>query len=100
MNRETDISSYYFAPGDFSYSVNKFEERYLMYDYKVINRIGQSAWDFLKIGKLSGPMLEQLKSECWEDHTEKTFTKSMNEMKKIAQIGWDKYANLLCPDFW
>ena len=97
---KSDISDYYFGKGDFSYLFDKFEERYLTYDYKAISEIGKTAWDFLKIGRFEGQMMNTIRKECWQDHTDSTFLKSMKEMKYIYEIGWDQYANGLSSRFW
>ena len=98
MAQVTDLSRYYFAPGDFSYMDNKFQERYLTIDYKAIEKF--NAWDLIKNNKLKGELLDDIRFECWGDHTNETFTKSMKELKYLAEVGWDKYANSLCPYLW
>ena len=98
-DRKTSIKDYYFGLGDFSYCYDKFEERYLWNDFKIVNTT-PGAWELLKSGNFKGPIFEQLRKDCWIDHTNITFLKSMNEMKLIAIIGWDRYANSLCPEFW
>ena len=94
--RETCEKDYYFGAGDFSFCYNKFEERYLYRDFKAINKI-PGAWEFIKEGKFDqSQMLEEIRKDCWEDHTNKSFMHCMNEMNFIANFGWDKYANPLC----
>jgi len=98
--RKTSIAENYFAPGDFSFMTDKFKERYLSKDYIALNKLGSFAWDFIENGKLEGPIIKQIREECWEDHTDSTFMNSMKDMKFIAEFGWDTYANCVCPDLW
>ena len=98
MAQVTDLSRYYFAPGDFSYMRDKFQERYLAIDYKVIEKF--NAWELIKNDNLKGDLLDEIRFECWGDHTNETFMKSMKEMKYLAEVGWDNYANSLCPYLW
>ena len=98
--RKTNKTEYYFGVGDFSHCYDKFEERYLSYDYKALTEIGQSAWNFVKNNKLEGYMMKKIRKECWQGHTDDTFLKSMTTMKCITQIGWDKYANCVLAEFW
>ena len=87
------MEEYYFGLGDFSFMSNKFEERYLTIDFKVVNST-PGIWDILKGDDIeNNPVLQELRKECWQDHTTKTFIHSMKQMKLIDYIGWDKYAN-------
>jgi len=92
--RESCQKDYYFGAGDFSYCYDKFEERYLYVDFRVMNTI-PGAWEFVKEGKFEGPMMKELRNSFWQDHTDKTFMKSIKQMQIIITLGWDKYANPL-----
>jgi hypothetical protein len=92
---------YYFGAGDFTFYSGKPEERYLTHDFKIVDSM-DGAWDILKVADnlLECPILPALQKTCWQDHTDKTFMASMLEMRAIAKLGWDTYANCILPEFW
>lgn len=98
---ESDHKQYYFGAGDFSFCSGTPDERYLTYDFKIVDSM-EGAWESLKVAHtlLECPILPTLRKMCWYDHNETTFIKSMHEMRAIAILGWDRYANCIVPDLW
>jgi hypothetical protein len=80
-------------PGDFSF----MEEHVFIfeYDYKIINSIGQIAWNKLKDidNYHNNYVMEIIKSQLYPSHTELTYKLSIDNLIYIAKHGWDKFVD-------
>jgi hypothetical protein len=83
------------ARGDFSFVNCELSRNTLENTYKVIDGLG--AWDYILVdediitsglGKLINKISER---EYSVGHSGTSWRYCMNHMKKIAEIGWDKY---------
>ena len=78
-------------PGDFSFVIkykNIFE-----YDYAVINKMGEIAWDALKSWDTDKPTYINniINDNLYPGHTAITYRLSLNNLIYIANNGWENF---------
>ena len=77
-------------PGNFNFlpDHNIYE-----YDYRIINKIGNIAWEHLKIYSLENHdfVIEHILTLIYPAHTVKTRKQSLEYLVFIAKYGWDNF---------
>ena len=80
-----------FQPGDFSF-VDKYQSIF-EYDYRVISRMGDVAWNYLKIHEENKPsyIMDIIKLNIYPAHSKETYCLSLNNLIHIAKYGWEHF---------
>lgn len=78
-----------FKPGDFSFFKN-FKDIF-EYDYKVVDKIGEIAWNALKNYELGTKnfVIETINNQLYPAHTTVTYRLSINNLIFISKYGWE-----------
>jgi hypothetical protein len=82
-----------YLPGDFSFMCGSF---ILEYDYKVVDKMGEIAWNALKNYdpeniNSKNYVLKIVNDQLYPGHTGKTYRKSMEILSYIADFGWTEF---------
>jgi hypothetical protein len=80
-----------FKPGDFSFFKN-FKEIF-EYDFKVVDKIGEIAWNALKNYEpyTKNFVIDTINNQLYPGHTAVTYRLSINNLVFIANYGWDDF---------
>ena len=86
MTQKNSISGY--VPGDFSF-VKEYQDIF-EYDYMVINKMGEIAWNKLKKydDKSTDYLINIIQSQMYPGHSGLTYKLSMKYLTHIAKYGW------------
>ena len=85
----------FYYPGDFSF-VNKYQDIY-EYDYKVISKMGEIAWNALRNWDIDNHVNGFINDQLYPGHTALTYRLSINNLIEISINGWDNFVKLSPP---
>jgi len=78
-----------YQPGDFSF-VKEYQYEF-EYDYKVINKIGELAWNKLKKEEKNDYIMEIINESMYPAHIATSYRLSLNNLIYIARNGWKEF---------
>ena len=78
-----------YSPGDFSFVIN--HKDIFEYDYKVINKMGDIAWNALKNWNDYNYINHIINENLYPSHTAVTYRLSLTNLIDIAKYGWDDF---------
>ena len=82
-----------FLPGNFSFVTNVTYRNIFEYDYIIINKMGDIAWNALKVWNTDNPnyINNIINDSLYPGHTAITYRLSLNNLIYIANNGWENF---------